>query len=120
MFGFDEAKDVRDEVYGDKHEGKLSHELLGGAAAFEAMHLFENKQRSEGKTVSHGFAKEALAAFAGAEADKLIETKGLDFIDAEKAKHHAKKQAEYLYDNQYGDMDEYNPEARDRHPHHNY
>lgn len=25
------------EVYGDQHEGKFSHELIGGAAAFEAM-----------------------------------------------------------------------------------
>lgn len=103
-------------MYGEKHEGKLSHELVGGAAAFEAMHLFENQQRKEGKTVKHGFAKEALAAFAGAEADKLIETKGLDYVDAEKAKHHAKQNAEQLYDSHYGDMDEYNPYVVAPHP----
>lgn len=93
----------------DHHEGKLSHELLGGAAAFEAMHLWENKQRKEGKTVSHGFAKEALAALAGAEVDKLCETKGLDFIDREKAKRHAEKQAQEAYDSHYGDLNEYDP-----------
>lgn len=73
------------------------------------MHLFENRQRDEGQTVSHGFAKEMLAAFAGAEVDKLVETKGLDFIDSEKAKHHATQQAEHLYEQQYGDMDQYDP-----------
>lgn len=73
------------------------------------MHLFENKQRNDGKAVSHGFAKEMIAAFAGAEVDKLMETKGMDFIDSERAKHHAQRQAEHLYEQQYGDMDEYDP-----------
>lgn len=62
-----------------------------------------------GKQVNHGFAKELLAGIAGAEVDKLIETKGLDFVDREKAKRHAKQQAEELYDNQYGDQDQYDP-----------
>ena len=55
-----------------------------------------------GKQVSHGFAKELIAGFAGAEVDKLAETKGLDFLDREKAKHHTKRQAEHLYEEQYG------------------
>jgi len=38
---------------------------------------------------------------AGAEADKLFESKGLDALDREKAKHQAKQQAEKLYDEQY-------------------
>jgi hypothetical protein len=73
------------------------------------MHLWENKQRGEGKTVSHSFAKEMIAAVAGAEVDKLVETKGLDFVDREKTKRHAKEQAEKLYDEQYGDMEHYDP-----------
>ncbi|BGP64341.1 hypothetical protein NBRC10512v2_005698 [Rhodotorula toruloides] len=39
-------------------------------------------------------ARELLAAFAAAEADKLIETKGLDFIDREEAKRQARQHAE--------------------------
>ncbi|KAK5662963.1 hypothetical protein OQA88_6375 [Cercophora sp. LCS_1] len=113
FFDFDEAASARDQVYQDdyseEHKAQLSHEVVGGAAAFEAMHLWESKQRKEGKEVSHGFAKEALAALAGAEADRLFETKGLDFVDREKAKHHARRQAEELYDRQYGDRDNYNP-----------
>lgn len=49
MFGFDEAREKRDEIYGGRHESHLSHEVLAGGAAFEAMKLFEDKQRREGK-----------------------------------------------------------------------
>lgn len=110
-----DAKDNRDQVYNadysnpQEHQSSLSHEALGSAAAFEAMHLWENQQRKEGKTVDHGVAKELLAAAAGFEVDKLVETKGLDFIDREKAKHQAKKQAEHLYDQQYSDLPQYDP-----------
>ncbi|OTB07680.1 hypothetical protein M426DRAFT_71477 [Hypoxylon sp. CI-4A] len=116
MFGFDETKNQRDEIYdGQPHESKISHELVGGGAAFEAMKIFEDRQRKEGKPVEHAFAKEILAGIAGAEADKLIETKGLDFVDREKAKRHARQQAEELYDNHYGDMDQFDPNQRPPH-----
>ncbi|KAK1637625.1 hypothetical protein BDP81DRAFT_211800 [Colletotrichum phormii] len=115
MFGFGEAKEHRDAVYEGQHEGKLSHEIVAGGAAFEAMKLFEDRQRKNGEPVKHQFAKEMIAGIAGAEVDKLFETKGLDYIDREKAKRHAEKQAEHLYQEQYGDMNEYNPEQRGRH-----
>lgn len=51
---------------------------------------------------SNQMAKEILAGFAGAEADRLIETKGEDFYDREKFRHHAKQQAEHLYDQRMG------------------
>lgn len=62
-----------------------------------------------GKAVNHGFAKELLAGLVGAEVDKLIETKGLDYVDRERAKHQAKRQAEHLYDQHYGGQDQYDP-----------
>ena len=37
--------------------------------------------------------------------DKLVETKGLDYVDREKAKRHAKQQAEQIYEQQYGNRD---------------
>ena len=67
--------------------------------------------------MSHAFAKELLAGFAGAEVDKLAETKGEDFFDREKAKHHAKKRAEDLYDDHYGGADQYDPNQYDRPQH---
>ncbi|TGJ85766.1 hypothetical protein E0Z10_g2968 [Xylaria hypoxylon] len=106
----EESRQKRDEIYdGNPHESHLSHELIAGGASFEAMKLFEDRQRNEGKPVSHAFAKELLASIAGAEVDKLFETKGLDAFDREKAKHQAKKQAEHLYEQQYGEHDEYDP-----------
>jgi hypothetical protein len=51
-----------------------------------------------------------LAGLAGAEVDKLFETKGLDELDREKAKHKAKKQAQELYEQQYeNNYDQYDP-----------
>ncbi len=56
---------------------------------------------TSGKPVSHAFAKELLAGFAGAEVDRLAETKGEDWFDREKAKRHAEEHAKAMYDEQY-------------------
>lgn len=47
----DDSQDAHQQVYGggEQHEAKFSHELVGGAAAFEAMKLFEDRQRKEGR-----------------------------------------------------------------------
>lgn len=71
--------------------------------------------QSLGKTVSHAFAKEALAGLVGAEVDKLIETKGLDEVDKIKAHKHAKENAENMYEEHYRDAAEYDPERYSRH-----
>lgn len=134
----DDNRDAHQQVYGDdRNEAKFSHELIGGAAAFEGMKLFEDRQRREGpylplphglgttdsfltgKTVSHAFAKELLAGFAGAEVDRLAETKGMDEYDAIKAKRHAREAADNMYDQHYGNDDQYNPNQRDQ-PNFNY
>ncbi|RSH92733.1 hypothetical protein EHS25_008179 [Saitozyma podzolica] len=89
----------RDQVYNidpnnPEHKAKLSHELIGGAAGFEAMKAYEQHCAKNGQPPSHAMAKELLAGFAAAEVDKLFETKGLDAYDREEAKRHAKQQAE--------------------------
>ncbi|ORY80429.1 hypothetical protein BCR37DRAFT_404896 [Protomyces lactucae-debilis] len=110
MFGFGEHHDSYQQVYGQQeHEGKFSHELIAGAASFEAMKMFEDRQRSEGKTVSHAFAKEMLAGIAGGEVDKLFETKGLDYIDREEAKRQAQNNAVNMYEQHYGGEQQYDP-----------
>ncbi|KAJ9661553.1 hypothetical protein H2198_001933 [Neophaeococcomyces mojaviensis] len=116
MGWFDDSRDAHQQVYGEDqqpNEAKFSHELIGGAAAFEGMKLFEDQQRKEGKTVNHGFAKELLAGLVGAEVDRLAETKGMDEYDKVQAKRHAERQAEGMYDSHYGQDDEYNPRQRD-------
>ncbi|RUS20869.1 hypothetical protein BC937DRAFT_94163 [Endogone sp. FLAS-F59071] len=90
-----------DEVINAPHKATLSHELLGGAAAFEAVKAYEDHQAKNGKPDSHALAKELFAAFAGAAVDRLIETKGLDAVDSYKAKQHAKQETERLYAERY-------------------
>jgi hypothetical protein len=65
-----------------------------------------------GKPISHQFAKELLVGFAGAEVDKLAETKGADWVDREKAKRAAKENVENMYDQHYVQgqgADQYDP-----------
>lgn len=44
-----ESEEAHREVYGqEKHESKLSHELVAGAASFAGMKAWEDHQRKEG------------------------------------------------------------------------
>lgn len=76
------------------------------------MKVFEDRQRNEGQPVSHAFAKEMLAGIAGGEVDKLFETKGLDFLDREKAKRQAQDRVQNAYDNHYGNSDQWSPDQQ--------
>jgi hypothetical protein len=100
MFG---AEDAHGQVYGDDaHHGSFTHELIAGAAGFEAMKAYERHREAEGIQEHHELGKEMIAGFAAAEADKLFETRGLDFLDREEARRQSREQAEYLYDERYG------------------
>ncbi|KAI6025611.1 putative phosphoglycerate mutase family protein [Pisolithus orientalis] len=74
------------------HEASVSHELIAGAAAYEAAKAYENHVAENGRPDNHAKAKEILAGFAGAFIDREVETKGLDFVDRQRAKHHAREQ----------------------------
>ncbi|KAF6762251.1 hypothetical protein DFP72DRAFT_878368 [Ephemerocybe angulata] len=76
------------------HKAALSHELIAAAASYEAAKAYENHVAENGQPDNHAKAKEILAGFSGMFIDRIVETKGLDYIDTEKAKHHAKHQAE--------------------------
>ncbi|KAB8269765.1 hypothetical protein BDV30DRAFT_179610 [Aspergillus minisclerotigenes] len=78
----------------EEHKASFTHELIAGAASFEAMKAYNDHCEKNGKPQSHETAKELLAGFAGAFIDREVETRGLDFVDREKAKHHAKQQLE--------------------------
>ncbi|KAG0262746.1 hypothetical protein BG011_009786 [Mortierella polycephala] len=94
MFGFDKS---HEQVYGETtHKSSWSHELIAGAAAFEAMKHAEGSGGGH-----HKLSKEVFAGFAAAEADKLIETKGLDFVDREEVQRNARRNAEQIYDAKY-------------------
>ncbi|KAI8712923.1 hypothetical protein NCS52_01392000 [Fusarium sp. LHS14.1] len=83
-----------DQVVNRPHEAEWTHELLGGAAAFEAAKAYEDHVSRNGHPDSHARAKEILAGAIGAFVDREVETKGLDYVDREKAKRHAQRQAE--------------------------
>ncbi|KAF4595449.1 CipC1 protein, concanamycin induced protein C [Ophiocordyceps camponoti-floridani] len=82
------------EVTQRPHEASWTHELLGGAAAYEAAKAYENHVERNGQPDEHAKAKEILAGAIGAFVDREVETRGLDYIDAEEAKRHAQRQAE--------------------------
>jgi len=67
-----------------------------------ALKAYEDHVRSSGEQVSHPMMKEMLAGFAAAEVDKLFETKGLDYLDREKAKRMAIEQVHHLANEKYG------------------
>ncbi|GJE86705.1 DUF3759 domain-containing protein [Phanerochaete sordida] len=84
------------------HKAELSHELIAGAASYEAAKAYENHCERNGQPGSHAEAKELLAGFAGAFIDREAETKGLDFVDREKAKYEASRQCHEAYDQNNG------------------
>ena len=100
MFG---AQGAYDQVYSDQrppHE--MTHELLSGAAGFEAMRMYEHHREAEGITEHHELGKELLAGFATAELDKHLEKGYYDHLDREQLQYQTQQQASYLYDQQYG------------------
>ena len=70
--------------------------------------------------MEHQFAKELLAGFAGAEVDRLAETKGMNEYDRIEARRHAERQAPELYDQHYNQQgyDQWNPQSQQ--PNFNY
>lgn len=70
------------QVQNEEHSGSFGHEAIAGAASFAAVRAYEQHCAANGQPQNHALALEIIAGFAGAEADKLIETKGLNEVDA--------------------------------------
>lgn len=54
----------------------------------QAAKAYENHVANSGQPDSHAKAKEIIAGFAGAFIDRIVETKGLDYVDKKKAERH--------------------------------
>ncbi|KZT62973.1 hypothetical protein CALCODRAFT_6769 [Calocera cornea HHB12733] len=93
-FGDDSDQAQAYQATQDDHQASLSHELIAGAAAYEADRAYEKHCEENGQPPSHDEAKALLAGFAGAFVDREVETRGLDFIDKEKAKYDATQQVQ--------------------------
>jgi len=106
-FGHDDAHSHYQDIYNTQggqphHHASLGHEAIAGAAGFAAMKAYESHLAASGQQPSHALMKEILAGIAAAEVDKLVETKGLDYIDRHKAKKLAEQQAHALAEERYG------------------
>jgi hypothetical protein len=89
-------------VYGGgRPEHEFTHELLAGAAAFEAMRMYEHHRQREGIPVHHRVAKELLAGFVAAEIDRHFDTGRYHHLSRHQAHRMAREQAEYLWQQQY-------------------
>jgi len=106
LISHDDAQDHYQRMYAPQaephHQGSLGHEAIAGAAGFAAMKAYESHLRASGKEPSHALMKEILAGIAAAEVDKLVETKGLNYLDKHKAQKLAEKQAHALAAQRYG------------------
>ena len=97
------AQGAYDQVYDDqrpRHE--ITHEVLAGAAGFEAMRMYEHHREREGIVEHHELGKEMLAGFAVAEIDKHFQQDRYGHLDRHEAKRLAREQADYLWQQQYG------------------
>lgn len=111
LMGFFDMLGAQD-AYGQVQDGQrprheITHELLAGAAGFEAMRMYEHHREGEGVTEHHEVAKEMLAGFAAAEVDKHFENGYYDHLDRERATRQAQDQAQYLWDQQYQQYQQY-------------
>ncbi|KAF7317406.1 hypothetical protein HMN09_00476900 [Mycena chlorophos] len=89
----DEAQ-AYEQVTQAPHKAALSHELIAAAASYEAAKAYEKHCAANGKPDNHAKAKELMAGFAGMFIDRIVETKGLDYVDKQKAKKHAHEKHE--------------------------
>ncbi|KZZ95236.1 hypothetical protein AAP_01724 [Ascosphaera apis ARSEF 7405] len=110
MFGWGDAEENHKEFYNgeelEHHEAKFSHELIAGAASYEAMKAYNKHREENGAPGSHSKAKEIIAGLVGAEIDRLAETKGRDAWDKHQLKKQAEENAKGLYDDKYGNEPE--------------
>ena len=98
-----EAREAYDQIYGGgRPHHEISHELLAGAAGFEAMRLYEHHREREGIVEHHALGKEMLAGFAAAEIDKHFQDDRYRHLSRHEAKRLAREQADYLWQQQYG------------------
>ena len=98
-----EAREAYDQVYGGgRPHHEVSHELLAGAAGFEAMRMYEHHREREGIVEHHELGKEMLAGFAVAEIEKHFADDRYGHLNRHEAKRLAREQADYLWQEQYG------------------
>ncbi|KAI8372897.1 ricin B lectin domain-containing protein [Radiomyces spectabilis] len=98
---YEQASEAHREVYQER-KAHLSHQLIAGAAAYEAVKAYRRRQEAQGKPVSYGFAKQAVAAFAAAEVVKFAETHNWSHSQKEAAQRSAEQAADHYASREFG------------------
>lgn len=93
----EDSEDAYETVVNAPHRARLSHELVTAAAAYAAMKAYDLHVANNGKPIDRAVAREFLAGLAGAFVDRMVQTKGLDYIDKARVKLQAQEQAETAY-----------------------
>ncbi|KAI8637307.1 hypothetical protein BD408DRAFT_424736 [Parasitella parasitica] len=70
-----ELEEANKKVYKEK-KSKASYELIAAAAAYEAVNIWEKKQKEDGEEVHHATAKKLIASYAVKELVKLLQERG--------------------------------------------
>ncbi|KAH7216946.1 uncharacterized protein BKA55DRAFT_546379 [Fusarium redolens] len=83
-----------EEVNERPHEANWSNQLIGDSAAYGAAQAYEEHCEKVGEPDDKEFANELIFGFISAGVYREIETRGLDFIDAESAKEIGRKAAQ--------------------------
>jgi hypothetical protein len=97
------ARGAYDQVYGNgMRDHDVTHELLAGAAAFEAVRMYQHHREREGIAEHHAVGKEMLAGLAAAEVDKHFAARRFGHLNRDEARRQARQQADYLWQQQYG------------------
>ncbi|KAI9282204.1 ricin B lectin domain-containing protein [Sporodiniella umbellata] len=92
---YEEASQVHQTVYKEGRKAHLSHQLIAGAAAFEAVKAYRHHQERQGEEMSHAFIKQGVAALAAAEIVKLAEEHDWSRDQKEQATREAQQAAEH-------------------------
>jgi hypothetical protein len=97
------AQGAYDQVYGGgMGHDDVTHELLAGAAGFEAMRMYEHHREREGIVEHHALGKEMMAGFALAEVDKHFDEGRYGHLDRHEARRLAEQQSDHLWEHHYG------------------
>lgn len=98
LFERDHAERAHGQVYGGQTpHASMTHELLAGAAGFEAMRMYEHHREREGIVEHHELGKELIAGFAAAEIDKHFDKGSFGHLDRERARAMAREGAQGLF-----------------------
>lgn len=99
------AEEVHRQVYQAEEPEKkahLSHQLIAGAAAFEAVKAYRRHQEAKGEEVSHSFIKQSVAALAASQIVKFAEEHDWSSKDKEEATRQAQAAAEHYSAREFG------------------